>query len=538
MRDEATFDNEELAEKIAAEQDRDEDHDDEKDDGKKSQSTELVDFVLARCEVFHDANNEVFARINATGEIRRLDSRGMKDWLLAGFYETSEKSARDQSVREAIATLGGVARYKGELRDVHLRVAYHDRAYYLDLGEPGQSRAVRITPGAWEVISNPPVPFIRPDSLRPLPEPVSGNINMLFQYINIPADHRLLVIVWAAECLRPNTPFPVLELIGEAGAAKSTTQQILRRVIDPNASELRGAPKSVEDVFIGAGLTHVLSLENISHLAAPMQDALCVLATGGGHAKRKLYTDADESVIQVKRPVVLNGISVSVTAQDLVDRAVTVDLPLIAERVEKDVLLERFDRDHAAILGGLLDVFAAALARLPRVDLPADQRPRLIEFAKLGVAIAEVMKKKGTVFLDQFNASRTDAVHRTLDASPAAAALVDWFDARGRREVEIVLKDLLTEVERFRPMGAESWPRSAKGFGDVLRRAGPALRQIGIEVRRLGKSVGNIKYRVAARRYSPEPSPQHPQHPQAGADLGTSGTSGTSPEPVSSEVEL
>ena len=506
-------------------------------DGEKvSQATALVSFVLAQAEVFHDANNEVFARINATGEIRRLDSRGMKDWLLAGFYENSEKSARDQSVREAIATLSGIARYKGELRDVHLRVAYHDHTYYLDLGEPGQNRAVRITPGAWEVISNPPVMFIRPDSMRPLPEPVRGEINKLFDYINMPDDHRLLLVTWLAESLRPNTPFPVLELIGEAGSAKSTTQQILRRLIDPNASELRGAPKSVEDVFIGAGLTHVLSLENISHLPAPMQDALCVLATGGGHAKRKLYTDADESVIQVKRPVILNGISVSVTAQDLVDRAVTVELPLIAERVEKDTLLEQFDKAHAALLGGLLDVFAAALARLPRVDLPADQRPRLIEFAKLGVAIAEVMGKKGRLFLDQFNASRTDAVHRTLDASPAAATVVDWFDARGRKEALVTLKDLLTDLDRLRPIGAESWPKSAKGLGDVLRRAAPALRQIGIDCRALPKTGGVIRWVIRGRQL--EPSPASPASPDSDAAEQDIRTSRTSSAPVSSEIEL
>lgn len=526
---------------VEATQEQQADFDDAvKDEGEKvSQATALVNFALDRVEVFHDANGEVYAKVTETGEIRRLDSRGFRDWMLASFYAVEVKSARDQSVREAVATLSGIGRFQGEQREVYIRVAHHDGAYWIDLGIPGDSRAVRVTAGAWEVISNPPVAFVRPESLRPLPVPVSGgDINGLFSYANIPADHRLLVITVLIDSLRPNTPFPVLEKIGEAGSAKSMTARVLRRLIDPNGCELRAMPRNVEDIFVAAAGSHIIALENISHLPPAMQDALCTLATGGGFARRKLYTDSDESVIVVKRPVTINGFSVSVTAQDLVDRTISVELPLIAERVEADTLLADFDRDHPVLLGAVIDIFAAALACLPRVQLPADQRPRLLEFAKLGCAVAEVMGKTPHAFMSEFNASRSDAIHRTLDASPAAAALVEMFDAGSRKEIQLPLKEMLNRLDGFRPTGAESWPKSARGLGDVLRRAAPALRQIGIEVRRVGKSVGNIFWRVSARGNQSGQCPEHPQSPQTGADLGTSGTLGTSSEPISSEVEL
>ena len=305
---------------------------DEADDqgGKQSQASALVAFVEANAELFHDQNGQVYAQDRATRETRRLDGRQFCDWLVASFYQSTGMSPRDQSVREALSTLSGLARFKGESHDVHVRAAAHDGCYFLDLAEAGQSRAIRIEAGRWDIVSDPPVRFIRPETLRPLPEPVhGGDLTVLWQVANIPQEAQLLVVAWLGECLRPDTPFPVLELIGEQGSAKSTTQTVLRRLIDPNTCDLRAAPKTVEDVFVSAGANWLASYENISHLSASMQDALCVLATGGGFAKRKLYSDADESVITVKRPVVLNGISVAVTAQDLIDRTLSIETPVI-----------------------------------------------------------------------------------------------------------------------------------------------------------------------------------------------------------------
>lgn len=480
---------------------------DESDEKERvSQSSALVAFVKERAELFHDGSSDVYARDTETGEIRRLDGRPFRDWLQASFYQSTEKSARDQSVREAIGTLSGLARFAGECLPVHIRVGLHDGAYWLDLARPGKSTAVRIEPGQWRIVDDPPIMFLRTETMRPLPMPVQGgDLAELWKLVNIPDDARLLVLAWLTESLRPDTPFPVLELIGEQGSAKSTTQTILRRLIDPNACDLRSAPKSAEDVFVGAGVNWLVSYENISHLPAPMQDALCVLATGGGFAKRKLYSDADETVIQVKRPIVLNGISAAITAQDLIDRSVSIETPVIAERREMTGLWREFERMHPRLLGRLLDVFADALRRLPTVSLPSDDRPRLIEFAHLGIAVAQAAGKTGADFMRQFNQSRQESIARTIDASPVATALMEWFAGRSEQAAEMSVKGLFQELDGFKPAQTDAWPRSAKGFGDAMRRAAPALRQLGIECRSLGKIGSTVKWSIA-RRKPREPS--------------------------------
>ncbi len=493
---------------------------DEKEE-RVSQASLLVKFVQARAELFHDENQDVYARDSGTGEVRRIDGRQFRDWLQASFFENTEKSARDQSVREAISTLSGLGRFKGECAPVSVRVGRHEGAYYLDLATPGQSRAVKIEPGKWAMVDTPPIMFLRTESMRPLPEPVQGgNLAELWRLLNVPEDSRLLVLTWLADCLRPETPFPVLELIGEQGSAKSTTQTVLRKLIDPNACDLRAAPKSAEDVFVGAGVNWLVSYENVSHLTAPLQDALCVLATGGGFAKRKLYSDADESVIQTKRPVVLNGISAAITAQDLIDRSVSIETPVIAIRTETTAIWAEFDKHHARLIGAFLDVFAMALQRLPRVKLPTADRPRLIEFAHLGIAMAEASGKTGADFMWQFNLSRQESIARTIDASPVATALIDWFADRHEQSAEIPVKTLFNALDRFKPNQTDAWPRSAKGFGDAMRRAAPALRSMGIYCKSLGKIGGAVKWSVS-RRKSLKPSPACPASPGSPPKTGT-----------------
>ena len=480
---------------------------------KISQASKLVAFVEANAALFHDQNGEVYAHDNDTRETWRIDSRAFKDWLQARFYDATGKAARDQSIREALSTLSGRGRIHGECHDVHVRVAMHDGSYFIDLAEKGQSRVVRITAGQWEVIDDAPVMFLRPETQRSLPVPeAGGDISALWDIANIPDECRLLVLAWLCECLRPDTPFPVLELTGEQGSAKSTTQTALRKLIDPNACDLRAAPKSVEDIYVSAGSNWLVSYENISHLSAPMQDAFCVLATGGGHAKRKLYSDADESVITVKRPIVMNGISVAITAQDLVDRAITIDTPTIIERTEITELWSRFECHHGKMLGALLDVMASALQQLPETHLPKADRPRLAEFARLGVAIEKATAQPAGAFMRQFNARREEAIARTIDASPVAAAVVEWFE-KSREGRTATVKEWLFTLEREKPLGCDAWPRSPKGLGDALRRAAPALRQMGIECRALPKLGGVIRWEIKPKEKLSGQCPTSPASP-------------------------
>jgi hypothetical protein len=226
---------------------------------------------------------------------------------------------------------------------------------------------------------------------------------------------------------------------------------------------------------------HQASFENMSNLSGKMQDALCTLSTGGGFSARKLYSDSDESVIEAKRPVIINGISPVATRPDLIDRVIHIDLPKIKTRKTEESLEQEFDNDLPFILGGLLDILSKSLALLPNITIK--KLPRMADFALLGEAVHQALGINQS-FNEVFLENRTESLRRSLESSPVAMAVQELVNTRDKFNGTI--KQLKAALdEDFRQQG-EGWPRSPKGLSEALRRTAPALREIGIVIEFLG----------------------------------------------------
>lgn len=451
---------------------------------------ELVALVQDCADLFHAADGTCYAALTGDGPARtyRLDTQAFAEWLGFAYFESTKtkdhpgRAASDTAIRTARTVLVGIAKHAGDERRVYLRTAQAGGTYFVDLGTD-DGGAVEVTAGGWRIIARPTVHFWRTGTLRPLPVPVAGgNLELLWQYANIPPAARPLVTTWMLDAWRPETPFAVLELVGQQGTAKSSTQAKLRRCIDPNAVDLRAAPKSVEDLFVSAGANWVASLNNLSHLSAPMQDALCNLATGGGFAGRTLFTNCDETVFEAKRPVMLNGIVPLVTAQDLTDRVVHVALPELASYRPEVAIDAEFEQDAPRIVGGLLDLFVRTLAKLPEVHLP--KPPRMADFAALGEAMTLAQGGTAGAFLAIYLANRRESISRSLEASPVARAirrLVDEYRGADETVWQGNMGALLDRLTSYRE-GADAWPKSARGLSDAVRRQRPALAQVGVGI--------------------------------------------------------
>src|SRR5262249_45493923 len=145
----------------------------------------------------------------------------------------------------------------------------------------------------------------------------------------------ILLIAWLLMTYSPRGPYPVLNLTGEQGAAKSTRAPVLRSLIDPSSAPLRTAPRYEPDLIISAHAGWVLGFDNLYFLPQWLSDAFCRLATGGGFATRELYSDAEEVLFDAQRPVLFTGIEDLTVNGDLLDRSIRLSLPVIPEDQRK-----------------------------------------------------------------------------------------------------------------------------------------------------------------------------------------------------------
>jgi hypothetical protein len=265
--------------------------------GKLSQSTLLVN-MAKNAELFHAPSGKGFAtaRINGCLETFPLRSMDFRSHLHHLYYSNMKRAAGAQAVQDAISVLEAKAKFDGPEQQVHCRVAQLDKSVYLDLANP-KREVVVITPSGWSVQTEVPVRFRRPKAMLALPNPVRGTAleATLKPFLTADENDFKLIVAWALSTLQPFGAYPILQIKGEQGSAKSTTSKLLRTIIDPNEAPARAHPRDERDLVIALSNSHVGCFDNMSYVPDWLSDALCRVSTGQAFSTRTLHTDEDES---------------------------------------------------------------------------------------------------------------------------------------------------------------------------------------------------------------------------------------------------
>ena len=493
------------------------------DGPKPTQAGELA--ALAQdADLWHTPDGKPYASIAVDGHIEHwpIAGKGFRDWLGYRFYQESGKVPGSQALQDALTTLAGKARFEGATHPVHVRVAAHDGALYLDLGnERWEVVGIDPTlPHGWAILDAPPVRFRRPRGMAPLPSPVpNGDLNMLRPFLNCGSDEDWqLFVAWLLSTLHPRGPYPVLGLHGEQGSAKSTTSRVLVALADPSTTPLRTGPRDERDLAIAANNRRVVAFDNLSKLPDWLSDGLCRLATGGGFGTRELYSDDEEILFDLTRPVLLNGIEELATRGDLLERTILRYLPTIADtqRRDEETFWREFEAARPALLGALLTVVAGALATLPTVVL--EHQPRMADFARWVTAAEPALGWAPGTFLAAYERNRTSGHEAALEASAVAAAIKTLADDLSTGEVwQGTAGDLLAALERLldeRTTKRRDWPQTPRAMSGLVRRYAPVLRALGvtIEYRREGSKAG--RRLIVLHKNTPAPDRQDRQNGQ------------------------
>jgi hypothetical protein len=457
----------------------------EKQQEKQSVADQLVVIATAEAKLFRTPDDDAYAAIERDGveETLKLRSKRFKAWLALRHREEYEKTPGGQAITDALLELEGEALHRGDEEEVHTRLAGHDGRVFLDLGDDTWS-AVEVTPDGWGIVPRSPVRFRRPAGMLALPHPTSGagQLDELRELLNLgDEDDWLLTAGWLLTTLMPGGPYPIKELVGEAGSAKSTHARLCRALVDPATAPLRRPPRDGRDLMIAASNGWIVGLDNIDTLSDWLADDLCRLATGGGFATRTLYSDDDETIFDAKRPIVLTGIGgVGDDRNDLPDRTLRIRKPRIPKhRRRKEADVEAvFERIRAGALGMLLDATAVALGTAHEVEF--GELPRMADAAAwVEAAGGELGWDRGdfiAAYGEAHARAHAVAIEASLIGPPLLGIALDGGFSGNATELHQWVEDKVDEkVTRRR-----EWPKNAAQFGRVLRRLAPDLRGVGV----------------------------------------------------------
>ncbi|MBS4223841.1 hypothetical protein [Lederbergia citrea] len=397
------------------------------EDTKQETQADILIRLGSEAEFLENELEEAYAavRINGHKEIWKVKSKKFKMWLTKQFYEETGKAPSSDAMNQAIGVMEMKAAFDGEEHALHLRVAEREGKFYYDLADESW-RVVEIEPEKCNVLNEPPTLFTRNKNMKAQAEPnFNGDLRLLLNHVRIKKeDDQILYLVYLVTCFIPNIPHIVLVFSGEKGASKSTSMRMTRQVVDPAVRDLLTMPNSMQDLALSLANNYMPSFDNLDGLSAEKSDLLCIASTGGGFSKRTLWTDEDETLLDIRRCVGLTGINVVVTRADLIDRSAIIELERIpeGERKEESEVWSAFDTDKPSIVGGALRVLSEAMAIYPEVKL--DKLPRMADFTRWGYAIAEVLGYGGERFLQAYRNNRNQSNDEAISSHPVAAAIV------------------------------------------------------------------------------------------------------------------
>lgn len=428
--------------------------------------------------LFRGDDRTVYARVRVGDhdEVFAITSTDYREVLVMAFHELTGEGCRRGAVDDALLTLASVAKASGRQEEVFLRIGRIDDKLAVDCGDPSW-RTVVITANGVSITQEHVVNFRRSGKLMAIPSPsTTPDITKLWQLIHVHADDRPLILGWLLSAFSPRGPYPVLLLMGEQGSGKLVLSRLLKRLVDPSAVLIHALPKNEEDLLVAAISGHVLILDNLRDLRPQMSDALCRISTGGALSGRTLYTNAEETLIQVQRPVILNGIGGIVLQPDLSQRCIQIELHPSEVRCTETELEKMYQENSPHIIAALFDALSMAMRD---EHVRHEHLPRMADAAGWAASGMQALGYSAEVFLHRYRQNEADGTSDGLESSPFAMAVADLVTKKGtwRGSAE----SLMNEVESKMPyrFGAQ-WPRSAKGAVTEIKRMAPCFRKAGI----------------------------------------------------------
>ncbi|MBA3859104.1 MAG: hypothetical protein C0508_01225 [Cyanobacteria bacterium PR.023] len=414
----------------------------------------------------------------------RLPSDEADKFLSYGYYKLTGNAPSESALKEVSRTLSAKAYYEGPEYKSELRVSMHDGSIWVYLHNQDRQQ-IRIGIDGYEVIDSgrSPVKFLSFLAMQSLPLPVAAGseaFSKLKALLGLDQSSFIRLLAFVMGCYRSDIPTPLLMISAEQGSGKSFLSKVIQRLVDPSADELKSPPETERDFCVSMVNGYLQPFDNTtaSRLPKGFGDSICRAVTGGTFTKRANYSDDREKSLRMRhKKIILNGINEASTQEDVLDRTLLVNLPVIPEgrRRTEASLWEEFESIYPELMGAIFAAISGALRRLPETKL--ETLPRMADFALWMAAAEPDLGLMPGEFESCYKANRREADELILEFSPFGRWVLNDLPL----PYEDSASALLTQM-KFKLGMERSLPGSARALSAYLKRLAPQLRRLGVEV--------------------------------------------------------
>lgn len=457
-----------------------------KDRNKETQEEIMLD-IVKELEIYKANMDYICAKIHINGQdkVINVGSDKFKQWMLLKYNEKTGKIPSSENISKVVNLLKAKGMFL-EPVEIGQRCIVIDDTIYYDLAN-SKAEVVKISKNGWEITTDLECLFDSNTIMKAQVTPVEyDNLNILDKYFRYKdTNHLILQKIALVSLFIENIQRPICVLHGEKGSAKTSTMKLIRNIVDPSSVPTTSLPRTVDDLAVTLSNQYLICFDNIDRISNDISDLLCTAVTGGGYAKRKLYTDSEQQVMYFKKGIVLNGINVVATRPDLLDRCILLELERIpsSERIGENELNKRIEADMPKILGAIFTTISKAMNKYESIKLK--DLGRLTDFTRWGYAIAEVSGIGGDVFLKAYLNNQNDSNYEAIQSNPVGEAIIKFMESNRKWDGTStdLLKELINVAEKENiNVSSSGWPKAANSLSRRLNEIKSNLKDIGIDI--------------------------------------------------------
>jgi len=253
-------------------------------------------------------------------------------------------------------------------------------------------RYVIVTPEGCKITKSSELKFLKGsmDEAQVKPKKGGNYLDLILPKLNMAPDDALLFAVYIIQAFSRSSSHNAAIISSAKGTGKTTLSKMLTEIVSPTKTGVTIQPSSEDDLKTMLASTYVAAFDNTSALSATVSNILCAAITGSKAAKRKLYTNCDQVILNLHSLALLNGVDIVPYKSDLAERSLYFELLPIKpneRRTDADIWGE-FYRDKPLILGAIFQTLVKAMRILPTVKIKKLHRMADAHLEMMAIALA------------------------------------------------------------------------------------------------------------------------------------------------------